>query len=203
MTRFIAVATALAATLSMTFVVGGCNLGAVPPNGGFLDSGTPGSGGDGGGSGDGGLGSCAPPSTNPPVGNHNQGMACINTACHLSTALGAGAPAFIIAGTVYTDSMGTTPAVGATVYIPDGANTYEVVTAGDAAGSGNFFVPMGSAAQINGGGTPEVSSCPSLWQTMTQTLSVPGASAGSNVDGNCNRGGCHNTGTDDIGRLHL
>jgi hypothetical protein len=195
MNRFIATAAVFAG-------LSACNLGIVPPVGGFADgSGTP---SDGSGS---AINFDACQMSNPAptgIGNHNQGMACITTACHDAANLGVGAPAFIIGGTVYADETGTSPAGNATVYVTEGGMTHTLVTSTDGSGAGNFYVMAeGSATTMSGSGSAEVTLCPSV-QMMANTLNKP-TSSSSNNDGNCNRSGCHGIGGQDGGQppIHL
>jgi hypothetical protein len=194
MSRSRAISIALVASSALgAAAFAGCNLGSVAPANGFMDGSQGGSDTEAGMTG-GPPTACINKQAAGPDGNHNAGMACITSACHLAGQLGAGAPAMIIGGTLYTDSTATTGAVGATVYIPDGANTYTLVTSGSGtlgSGAGNFYVfATGSETSINGGGSPIATSCPSLMGMAPMTLTKPADPSTLN-DGNCNRGGCH------------
>jgi len=118
-------------------------------------------------------------------GTSNQGMACINTACHDPQALGQNAPGFQFAGTLY-QADGVTPNAGASIKIiaADGVTSKSTVTDTD----GNFYIAQGSLP----GAFPAkaaATACPSL-TNMTDQLTQTSTPA---KGGNCN--GCHNGGT--------
>jgi hypothetical protein len=117
-------------------------------------------------------------------GGANAGQNCLAGGCHLTGALGADAPAYQYAGTVY--AAGTqTPSAGATVQIKVGATVHTAVT-DDA---GNFSFP---SATLTGtfSATVVVSACPTV-KTMPEVLT----SGGDPVDNNCN--GCHSVAGDE------
>jgi hypothetical protein len=153
-----------------------CDVGAIP-----------GHGPDGSmGSGDGSSGVvCENISATPPAGHHNAGMGCMTAAqCH-NTALGLGlnAPAYSYGGTLYHDAGGTTPFVGATIFVKLGGTERKVVTADN----GNFWFTPGTGGIESPTNTAtantKASGCPDT--TSMQGSLVQGG-------GNCNN--CHKNG---------
>jgi hypothetical protein len=113
-------------------------------------------------------------------GNHNPGQDCISAGCH---ALGGEGPTFSVAGTVYTDALGTAPQVGATITVRDSLGI-EINLATQT--NGNFY----SAAQLTPPLTTYVSECPGIIHMVATTT------------GTCNTGGCHD-GVAATGRIYL
>jgi hypothetical protein len=123
----------------------------------------------------------APPATGHihlAGGGANAGQNCVAGGCHLTGAIGANAPAYQYAGTVYA-AGGQTPSAGATVQIKVGATVHTAVT--DDAGTFNF--PSGTLTGTFSA-TVVVSACPTV-KTMPEAL----VSGGDPVDNNC--AGCH------------
>ena len=114
---------------------------------------------------------CKAPSTDLPNGNHNPGMDCQGS-CHDH--------GFTIAGTVFTDGTGTTPAVGATVNVYDGAQTLSMITATN----GNFYTKSAVKLPFQ----VWVSSCPSV-EIMPDSVDT-----NTGLGASCNQGICHNNG---------
>ncbi|HSD88263.1 MAG TPA: hypothetical protein VLB44_12135 [Kofleriaceae bacterium] len=161
----------------LSIVLAGCDVGSIN-NAGATDA-----NGSGSGSGS-GSGGCETISASPPDGHHNEGQSCIAAACHLATALGTNAPAFAYAGTMYTTSAGTTPMVGATVFIKFKGVEKKVITASN----GNFFMSPGVAGldspSVADNANTRVSGCPTVSTPMSGPLQQGG--------GNCNN--CHKIG---------
>jgi hypothetical protein len=113
-------------------------------------------------------------------GNHNPGQDCISAGCH---AAGGEGPTFTVAGTVYTDALGTAPQIGATITLRDSLGiTLDLATQQN----GNFY----STAQLTPPLTVYASECPSIMHMPTTTT------------GTCNTGGCHD-GVAATGRIYL
>jgi hypothetical protein len=113
-------------------------------------------------------------------GNHNPGLACLQAGCH---AAGGEGPTFTLAGTAYTDALGTAPQVGATITVRDAVGlTVDLPTQQN----GNFY----SAAVLQMPVSVYASECPGIMQ-MTATAA-----------GDCNTGGCHD-GVAATGRVYL
>ncbi|HEY6034221.1 MAG TPA: hypothetical protein VIV58_08180 [Kofleriaceae bacterium] len=168
-----------------------CDVGTVLANqGGGGDAGGSGSG-SGGGSNCGNLVSPAPQAhTHIAGGTSNAGVACIAAGCHLDGQMGAGAPSYSYAGTVYTDAGGATPAAGSTMFFTAAGTTRKIVA--DAAG--NFFVETALLAAPTNQATANTSAtqCPTI-SPMVGSLVQGG--------GNCSAtGSCHG-GTQ--GKIHL
>ncbi len=161
---------------------------------------------DAGGS---GMGSCEPLFTPVPADNihttpvdptkpTNAGQGCMTAAgCHnLALGLGAGAPEYSYAGTLYLDAAGTMPAAGATILLTSAGVTRKLI----AGNTGNFTEVPGLLAGPSGTSTAtsSASSCPTT--TAMVGLLVAG-------NGNCNQGGtCHGTGaagTGTQGPIHV
>jgi hypothetical protein len=110
----------------------------------------------------------------------NAGQNCIQSSCHLNSALGAGAPGFQFAGTVF--KMGTTT--------PDAGAVVKVVVNGMVVAQkytdqgGNFYVPAGTLMGAFTAST-SVSACPKVMK-MVGTISGGDPGAGA-----CNS--CHTT----------
>jgi len=121
--------------------------------------------------------------TNPT----NQGQGCIVANCHLGSALGASAPEYQFAGSLFADAAQTMPQIGAHIRVKDGSGkVIEAIT--DM--FGNFSFPPNSLA------TPFPS------QTSAAVCPTGGGGAGAGVTamsaaiqtggGSCNQGGtCH------------
>jgi len=108
----------LGTLLVLSVFAGGCDLGSVPGNNG--DDGTGGPDARiGGGGPDASVDTpvCKPTVNGVGSGNHNPGQQCMQAgACH---AIGGGGPTWTVAGTLYTDALGTAPNIGATITIKD------------------------------------------------------------------------------------
>jgi hypothetical protein len=158
---------AIGATLATAVIA--CSVGEVPLTG------------DPGGGSNACVTRVAPPATSHihvAGGGANAGQNCVASGCHLTGAVGANAPAYQYAGTVY--AAGTqTPSAGATVQIKMGVTVRTAVT-DDA---GNFSFPNGALTGTFSA-TVVVSACPAV-MTMPDAL----VSGGDPVDTNCN--GCH------------
>ncbi|HEX3762477.1 MAG TPA: hypothetical protein VHW23_27435 [Kofleriaceae bacterium] len=116
-------------------------------------------------------------------GTSNKGQNCIAAGCHLNNSLGAGAPGYQFAGTVY--AAGTTnPSPGAVVRIVSGTTILQKYADAD----GNFYF---EAPALPGAftATTSVSACPTLTPMITQLVGGNGGGAGAN---SCNL--CHTTG---------
>ena len=148
-------------------------------------TGTPGGGDDNAGdddqspapdAGDGQQIDCEPAATVIPDGHHNAGQACLT--CHN----GNGAPAFTVAGTLYSSGAGILGVSGATIRVTDAAGTeIKIVTAND----GNFYTSQAVQLPL----TVAATKCPDLH-----------AMPGTANSGDCN--GCHSAGAAQ-GRVHL
>jgi hypothetical protein len=164
----------------------GCDVGSVLSHNGGPDGG---GGGDSGGS---GGSNCQTLVSPPPTDHHNAGMGCMTAAgCHnAGLGLGAGAPEYSFAGTVYRDAAGTTPYAGATILVTAGGMTKKLI-AGD---QGNFQItPILLAAPTNTAtANTKGSACPS-------ETAMSGALVGGG--GNCNGGGTCHGGTQ--GKIHV
>jgi hypothetical protein len=114
----------------------------------------------------------------------HKGQNCIATGCHLNSSLGAGAPGFQFAGTLYTTGNMTTPQAGAVVRIKSGSMV--LISYSDA--DGNFFFPAGSLMGSFNANT-NVSACPSGPTSMVGSLAGGSGGGGAN---SCNL--CHTTG---------
>ena len=113
-------------------------------------------------------------------GEHNAGQDCISAGCH---APGGEGPTYTIAGTVYTDALGTAPQSGATVTVRDALGvTVDLPTQSN----GNFY----SAAQLTPPLTTYASECPGIIHMV------------ATATGSCNTGGCHD-GVAATGRVYL
>ena len=107
------------------------------------------------------------------------GVSCVESQCHLSTALGVMAPAYHAAGTVF-EADGTTPAAGVTVrFKPLSGDATEAIAITDDAG--NFFVPHSSPVPFPA--IPEVTGCPDLRRMIEGALDPS--------YGSCAVNGCH------------
>jgi hypothetical protein len=114
----------------------------------------------------------------------NAGQNCIQSGCHLNSALGAGAPGFQFAGTVFKMNT-TTPDAGVVVKL---ISNGMVVAQRYTDQGGNFYIP---AATLMGAFTANtsVSACPKVTK-MTGALVGGGGDPGAN---SCNS--CHTTAT--------
>jgi hypothetical protein len=131
------------------------------------------------------------PHTTPVVAANpsNAGESCVAAMCHLSSNLGAAAPAYQYAGTLYSDTAGTVPNVGAWIRVQSGDGSQVIEAMTDT--GGNFWFegtnmlttpfPAHTSAAVCGGTAP-----PSGVSIMTDQLNIGG--------GSCNQGGaCHGT----------
>lgn len=108
-------------------------------------------------------------------GTDNAGLNCLQGGCHLNNNLGAGAPGYQFAGTLY--KAGTTPLqpyAGATIQIKSGATVITAIT--DT--GGNFGLPAGSL-QGNFTATTNATACPTLTPMVTNLVSGGGGGANS------------------------
>jgi hypothetical protein len=112
----------------------------------------------------------------------HKGQNCIAANCHLNSSLGALAPGYQFAGTLYAIG-GTMPQAGAAVRIKSGTTVLTAYADAD----GNFFFPAGSIMGSFSANT-NVSGCPSM--TSMVGLLVGGSGAGG--ANSCNL--CHTTG---------
>lgn len=116
-------------------------------------------------------------------GTSNKGLNCIAAGCHLNNSLGAGAPGYQFAGTVF--AAGTTnPSPGAVVRIVSGSMVLQKYADAD----GNFFFDAGTLA---GAFTATTNVCAgaTVMPMVTQLTGGNGGGAGAN---SCNL--CHTTG---------
>ncbi len=170
---------AKAAWLTVLIALGACDVGVFGA--------TDGGGGGGGGS-DGGSNCAALVSPATPEHDHIDGtgthanMACLASGCH-GTTPGAGG-GFAFAGTIYTDSTGTTPLGGGTVTVTAGSTTISAVS--DAAGNFYYMTAATMPLPANTAST----TCPTA-AAMAVQIDMNGAGIGS-TGGDCNA--CH-TGT--------
>ena len=173
--------------MALLFLLVGCTVGEVPIGGG----GTDGGGGDSGGGGDGGGDlQCATRLTPSAATGHGgniadtrAGQACNDGGCHNPDALGAGAPAFLAAGTVYK-ADGVTPSAGSTVRIIAAGTTTPVISITDTAGRFSFANNLLNAFPAK----TEATACPTR-KPMSAALQT-GPAAG----GNCSSAACHAAG---------
>jgi hypothetical protein len=114
-------------------------------------------------------------------GTSNKGQNCIAAGCHLNNNLGAGAPGFQFAGTLYATG-GVNPQAGAAVRIKAGTMVLKTFTDAD----GNFYFNAGSL-QGNFTANTNVSGCP----TITNMVGTLGGGGGAGAN-SCNL--CHTTG---------
>ncbi len=112
----------------------------------------------------------APVTSGLPNGNHNPGMDCQGS-CHDH--------GFKISGTVFTDSTGSMPAVGATVNVRD--KNLKVLTM-ITASNGNFYTMDTFELPFR----VWVSSCPDS-ELMPDAVDV-----NTGLGASCNQGVCHN-----------
>jgi hypothetical protein len=128
-----------------------------------------------------------PPHTHAAGGTSNKGQNCIAAGCHLNNNLGAGAPGFEFAGTVYAGTT-TNPSAGALVRIISGPASAPTVLKTYTDADGNFYF---SAGALSGSfmATTNVTACPTV-TPMTTTL--VGGSGGGGGTNSCNL--CHTTG---------
>ena len=110
------------------------------------------------------------------------GESCIESGCHLASALGISAPPYHAAGTIYK-SDGVTPAVGVTVrFSPLASTATETSVVTDEAG--NFFVL--SSAPTPFPSIPEVTACPDVSRMLEGAVDPS--------YGSCAVQGCHSLG---------
>lgn len=159
----------------ITSLLFACDVGQLPGVGPDASMG----GGDGSGS---GSNACvdtvtpaAPAHLHAEGGTSNAGLGCMDAGCHLEGNLGADAPAYTFAGTVYTDATGTTPKAGATVWVD--FNGTRVSAVSDAEGNFYSMTPIELPAQTS------ATACPLVLPMVG--LIVTGG-------GNCNN--CHKLG---------
>lgn len=115
-------------------------------------------------------------------GPTHAGEGCVVGGCHLASNLGAGAPGFQFAGTVYKPD-GTTPSTGVTIQVKSAAGKIAV---GVSDSAGNFSIPAGTL-QAAFPATTNVTVCPNVTPMVSQLVQ-----AGTVPGNNCN--GCHVTG---------
>lgn len=137
-------------------------------------------GADGGGSGSNTANACVNRITPPDAahihtvgGTSNAGQNCLQAGCHLNNNLGAGAPGYQFAGTVYIAGT-TNPSAGATVRIKVGTNVMAAITDAD----GNFSFPAGSL-QGNFTATTDATACPTVTPMIGPLVGGGGAGANS------------------------
>jgi hypothetical protein len=118
-------------------------------------------------------------------GHHNDGQDCMT--CHNGQA--AGAPIFLVAGTLY-DAAGATGLAQATIRITDGAGHHADLVTSSQTVNGNFFLEKANANGLTPPFQVEASSCPN-------TQRMPDPVTAANLS--CNN--CHN-GTANP-RIHL
>lgn len=174
----------MSAAATVTFTA--CDVGSVVQNSTGTDGGNNG-GTDGSGSGSGsGSAQCEEISATPPDGHHNPGQSCIAAGCHLTGQVGAGAPPFTYAGTLYTTAAGTTALAGATIFVKLGATEKKVITANN----GNFWM-SGPPAGLD----PPTNAATALTKASgcaAAPMAVPMVGALVQGGGNCNN--CHRNG---------
>jgi len=161
--------------LTSVLLAFGCDVGMVPGPGGDNPDSAPGVGPDAAVD----PLACRTAVPNTASGNHNAGQACLQGGCHGG---GGGGPRYYYAGTLFTDSVGGTPNVGATVTLKDAAG---VILDLPTMQNGNFY----TALQLTDPVTAFASKCPGK-------LSMTGVATGD-----CNTGGCHDGGA--TGRVYL
>lgn len=160
-----------------SFLLGACDVGAIPGIG--PDGNNPMPDMSGSGSGDVCVDAVTPAAakhTHAASGNSRRGEACQSAGCHLNGNTGTGAPAFSFSGTISTASDGATPKPGATIKLIFGSTTIASVSDED----GNFY----STQTITPPGRTFATSCPTLTPMVGKIT--------SNGDANCNN--CHKTG---------
>lgn len=131
------------------------------------------------GSPDANTGDCDDVVSSVPSGYHKKGQPCLP--CH-DVAVGS-LPAFTMAGTLYTDSAGSTTIAGATVHALDNLGHDITMVTTD---NGNFW----STDSVSFPVTVRASMCPDN-ASMISSVSSSGA--------DCNTSGCHGAGS----RIHL
>ena len=115
---------------------------------------------------------CAEPTTGGD-GHHRAGEDCLG--CHRQG--GDGTP-FTIAGTLYTDTGGTAPAVGVPVHVIDAGGAYSAIIRARIANFWGMY-PLAAPAVAFSARCPDV---------------IPMQAALTTDDASCNRGGCHTAG---------
>jgi hypothetical protein len=128
-------------------------------------------------------GNCIATASSSDDGHHNPGQAC--RTCHDGSMVGAGAPAYSVGGTLYTDHLGSAPVKNATIVVVDNEGTEIRLVTGT---NGNFYSTATLAYPLH----VRASSCPDD-VSMVGTVAEPG---------NCNSGGCHDA-LGSQGRIHL
>jgi hypothetical protein len=178
--------------LLTSFLFAACTVGEVgtSENGtdpGSGSNGSNGSNGSGSGSGSADFAACMDRLGQPDAahvhiagGTSNKGLNCIVAGCHLNNNLGAGAPGYQFAGTVYKAGT-TTPSAGAVVRIKSGTNILTAYTDAD----GNFHFQAGSLAGAFTANT-NVAGCPTITSMGGALTGGNGGGAGAN---SCNL--CH------------
>ncbi len=164
----------------VSVLIAGCDVGSVLTHNGNPD------GNNGGDSGSNGS-NCQNLVSPPPTDHHNAGMGCMTAVgCHnAALGLGAAAPEYSFAGTIYRDAAGTSPYSGATILVTANGMTKKLIS-GD---QGNFQItPILMAAPTTAApANTHASVCPNTDAVMTGSL-ITG-------NGNCNAGGtCHGAG---------
>lgn len=126
------------------------------------------------------MSDCIAKSATVVDGHHNPGQDCLT--CHGPNPA-AGAPQFLVAGTLFNAVGGTTGVAQATIRLTDGAGKHLDLTTASSAGSiGNFFVEVGNAQGLTPPFTVEASSCPN---TQRMSAQVTAANLSCN---NCHNG---------------
>jgi hypothetical protein len=110
--------------------------------------------------------------------SHNAGKACVAAGCHAPPGAG-GAPPFAIGGTVYSDYLGQTPAVGVEVRMVDATGQATSVYSGP---EGNFYLVASSTSSV---AFPAVIGARNA--TATRLMVTPLASS----FGSCGQSNCH------------
>jgi hypothetical protein len=179
------------ALLLSSLFVAACTVGEIPDKNPATPGTDAGSGSgttDGGANANGCVDRLPPPAADAHShlagGGTNAGMDCTLGGCHKKGALGAGAPEFRFAGTVYK-ADGTTPTVGAVVLFTSGAKKTPFYT--DSAGNFNIRADDPSLATPFSNGNVSVTGCPTIHPMgglVTEGTPLVG----------CGSSGCHGPG---------
>lgn len=174
------------ALLLSSLAFAACTVGEV---GTAMNTGTDGGSGSGVGSGSDNPDVCVdrlaqadPPHLHAAGGTSNKGQNCIAAGCHLNNSLGAGAPGFQFAGTVYAGTT-TNPSAGAMVRIFSGTTVLKAYTDSD----GNFYF---NAPALSGSfmATTQVTACPTVTKMADLLVGGNGTAPAAN---SCNSASCH------------
>ncbi len=131
---------------------------------------------------------CEQPGVNAD-GHHMQGMTCLSSDCHSSTAAGAnGAIIMAGGGTVYETANGAAKGTASVILTWTGGSAKTIAATGPADGLGNFYWDPAEIAGITYPATVKVSLCPDMERPMVTTLKDA-------TDLNCSKAGCHGNGT--------